>query len=110
VAAIWYMIEAFSNAIDVCVVNLEVNASFHGKETRISGKRNSRSSSWPKYFVNNDAAVQSKIDPIRAGDTFTGILTDQSSHFQHLLQHLDDISATLHIQRRMYLGSRHRMT
>jgi hypothetical protein len=74
VAAIWYMIEAFSNAIDVCVVNLEVNASLHGKETRISGKRSSRSSSWPKYFVNSEAAVQSKIDPIRASDTFTGIL------------------------------------
>jgi hypothetical protein len=45
VAAIWKMTDAFSNAMEVWVVSLDVKASLQGKLTRISGNRSSRSSS-----------------------------------------------------------------
>lgn len=57
VAAIWKRMHAFSNAMDVCVVFLLVKASRHEKLTRISEKRSSRSSSWPKYLYNRSRAI-----------------------------------------------------
>ncbi|CAG8717064.1 16933_t:CDS:2 [Acaulospora colombiana] len=61
------MIDAFSNASEVWVVNLDVNASRQGKETRISEKRSSSNSSCPKYLVNNEAAVIQSSTYVQVG-------------------------------------------
>ena len=61
VAAIWKMMDAFSYAMDVCVVSLFVNASRHGKFTRISENRSSRSSSCPKYLCSRSFAAGFRV-------------------------------------------------
>lgn len=49
--------DAFSYAIDVCVISLFVKASLHGKVTLISAKRSSSNSNWPKYLYKRSLAV-----------------------------------------------------
>ena len=56
VDAIWNRIDAFSYAIDDWVISLFVKASCQGKLTRISEKRSSSSSSWPKYLYRRSLA------------------------------------------------------